>query len=131
MKTKLLIAMLLCTFTLPLLALAQETEEERTYINSRNIVVVNNQSDDGSGMGEQSYSVDGGKTWSVPVAYTAEANLTLPDLAEGEHCIQAKYSDQVGNWGEVKEACAMVDTIGPDGQPSIKGIKIITEIYFR
>jgi hypothetical protein len=113
---------------LSLLFISSSFAEERIFINSQDITVINSMSDSGSGMGNMSYSVDNQLTWTEPEPYTTQKNLILPNFDEGEHCIWAKFSDKLGNWGQPIKACAWVDLSAPDGFYEIDGIKITIEV---
>lgn len=102
---------------------------EKTIVISKTITITNNMTDP-IGMGEMSYSVDSGETWTAPEPYTAEKELTLPDGPDGDYCIQARFSDSAGNWTpltEPKTVCCYLKTVPPEGDPEIKGLKIIVE----
>lgn len=125
MKKKLGVV-LLCMLTLGFSLVA--SADERVFINSQEVMVISSVTDEGSGMHQMQFSLDDQITWTPVEAYAEQKNLTLPDLAEGEHCIFAKFSDQAGNWTLPIQACAWVDTTPPTGTISIKGVVINIEV---
>lgn len=68
------------------------------------------------------YSLDN-ETWTDPEPYATEKELTLVG-GNGEHCIWAMFSDQVGNWTVPLKSCAILDTTIPGGNIKILGLEI-------
>jgi hypothetical protein len=65
----------------------------------------------GSSMWQMSFSIDGGATFSTPVAYAASASVTLP-AANAVYTVVVRATDAAGN-GATFSQTVRLDTAGP------------------
>jgi hypothetical protein len=66
------------------------------------------------------FSLDGGSTWSSSVAYSASAQVTLPDVGDGSVTVEVQVIDAAGNSATASDSISL-DRTAPTGSFTING----------